>query len=250
MTFSSLELTRDGPLAELTLTGKRGALGPDFWRELPAALQGLPGVRALIVRGGPDFSVGLDLVRTAPLLAEVRREPDGFWTLLREMQSAVEELAQLPVPTIAAVSGWCIGAGLELALACDLRVCSQEARFSLPEVKLGIVSDLGGLGRLPVVVGEGWARRLALTGESLEAGQAERIGLVSEVLETPTAALSQARALAARMAGFPEATLRGVKQVMNARLQADLRAHYEGAGNWNAEFLDPQLVADALKPGR
>lgn len=242
MTYTTIAVTT-GEVAHLRLVAKRGSLPPEFWEELPRALRDVRGCRALVVAGeGADFSVGLDLVRTAPVLAGVLRTRTDFLDLVGAMQGAVEALANVPVPTIAAVSGWCIGAGVELASACDVRVASADARFTLPEVKLGIVPDLGGLGRLPHLIGEGWTRRLALTGETIDAAKAERIGLVSEVFETRGAALDGASRLAHLMTTFPAATLQGVKLAMNARLDADVRAHYRDTGGWNAAHLDPANV--------
>ncbi|PYE54233.1 enoyl-CoA hydratase-related protein [Deinococcus yavapaiensis] len=242
MTYTTIAVTT-GEIAHLRLASKRGSLPPEFWEELPRALQELRGSRVLVITGeGTDFSVGLDLVRTAPVLAGVLRNRTDFLDLVGVMQGAVEALAHFPAPTIAAVSGWCIGAGVELAAACDIRLSSADARFTLPEVKLGIVPDLGGLGRLPHLIGEGWARRLALTGETIDASRAERLGLVSEVFESREAALEEASRLARDMTAWPSATLQGVKFAMNARLDADVRAHYRDTGGWNAAYLDPANV--------
>lgn len=248
MPYTTLELTQCGDTAELTFLTKRGALGPAFWRELPAALSEVMDARAIVLRGAGDtFSVGLDLNATAPVLAEALKEPSLFLHLLSGMQGAVEALANFPAPVVACVSGWCVGAGLELTLAADIRVCSRDARFSLPEVRLGIVPDLGGLARLPHLIGEGWTRRLALTGEAIGAGQAERLGLVSEVLDTPGDALERARELADTIAALPSATVRGVKRDLNARLEGDVARHYRHAGALNVAGLRPELLAGALK---
>lgn len=242
MTYTTIAVTT-GEVAHLRLASKRGSLPPEFWEELPRALRELRGCRALVIAGeGGDFSVGLDLARTAPVLAGVLRNRTDFLDLVGTMQGAVEALAHFPAPTIAAVSGWCIGAGVELAAACDVRLCSADARFSLPEVKLGIVPDLGGIGRLPHLIGEGWTRRLALTGETIDAPRAERIGLVTEVFETREATLEGAGTLAQSVATFPAATLHGIKLAMNARLDADVRSHYRDTGGWNAAYLDPANV--------
>ncbi len=249
MAFTTLSLTFTEEVARLALTTRRGALPPDFWRELNAALKQLRGARALIVTGGgPDFSVGLDLKATAPVIADLMPRPGAFVGLVREMQAAVEALANLPIVTIAALSGWCIGAGLELACACDLRLASQDVRLSLPEVKLGLVADLGGLQRLPRLIGEGPARWLALTGEPLPAPDALRLGLVGEVLDTPEALQARALDLARTVGAYPARAMMGTKRVLNERLP-----HTDGlalAARWNAEHLDLNALAGALKPSR
>ena len=248
MAYTTLDITPRGDTAEISFLTKRGALGPNFWHELPAALSEVPDARALVLRGAGDtFSVGLDLNATAPVLSEALADTPRFLRLLAEMQRAVEALATFPAPVIAGVSGWCVGAGLELILAADMRVCSREARFSLPEVRLGIVPDLGSLARLPHLIGEGWARRLALTGEAIDAGQAGRLGLVSEVLDTPQGALTRARELADAVAALPPVTVQGIKRDLNARLEADMARHYRHAGTLNAAGMRPELLAGALK---
>lgn len=245
MTYNTLRLASDGTVATLTLAGRKGALGPASWPEMARALAELGGARALIVRGEQLFSVGLDVVQTAPLLAPALGDPAAFSAQVAPMHAAIEGLAALPIPVIAAVQGWCIGAGLELACAADIRLASLEARFSLPEVKLGITADLGGLQRLPRLVGQGWARQLALTGEPVDAATAARIGLVTEVLDTPEALYARAEGLARQLAGLPPKAVEGTKRVLEAGLN-----HAEGlqqAVAWNAENMDAALLEAALK---
>ncbi|MDP9765788.1 enoyl-CoA hydratase-related protein [Deinococcus enclensis] len=240
-----VRLTRQGPVATLTLTPPKGALGPDFWPAVPAALAGLGDARVLIVRGEHLFSVGLDVKATAPQLAPLIGSEAGFLNAVQAMHGAIEALAALPVPVIAAVHGWCIGAGLELISACDLRLCSADARFSLPEVKLGITADLGGLQRLPRLIGLGRAAHLALTAEPIDAPTAERWGLVTEVLDTPAALFARADALAGQLAALPAAALEGTKRSLH-----DPAPHHEamlGAVRWNARHMSVQALAAALK---
>lgn len=245
MTYDTLRLAHEGAVATLTLTGRKGALGPAFWPEMAQVLSELGGARALIVRGEALFSVGLDVVQTGPQLAHSLGDPAAFSALVAPMHAAVEGLAALPIPVIAAVHGWCIGAGLELASACDLRLASVDARFSLPEVRLGITADLGGLQRLPRLIGQGWARQLALTGEPIDAATAARIGLVTEVLDTPEVLYARAEQLARHLAGLPPKAIEGTKRVLEAALP-----HAEGlqqAVAWNAQHMDAKLLEAALK---
>ncbi|KEF33891.1 enoyl-CoA hydratase [Deinococcus sp. RL] len=240
MTFESVRLSRVGDVATLTLAHPKSAFGPATWRELPQVLGELEGVRALVVRGERHFSVGLDVAATAPLLAPTLGDPEQFAALVAEMHAATEGLAALPLPVIAAIDGWCIGAGLELAAACDLRICSAGARFSLPEVKLGITADLGGLQRLPGLMGRGRTAHLALTGEPLDAATAERWGLVTEVLPDAEALYARADALAAHLAALPPRALEGTKRTLQDGL-----SHAESlaaAVEWNARHLTPETL--------
>jgi enoyl-CoA hydratase len=248
MEFETLNLTQTGEVATLSIISKKGSMGPVFWAEMPQALTQLeqqqPGqVRVLIVRGLELFSVGLDLKSSAEGFAGALGDQGRVRAMVAPMHAAFEGLAALPIPVIAAVHGWCIGAGLELTLACDIRLCSADARFSLPEVRLGIVADLGGLQRLPGLVGQGWARQLALTGEPLSADAALRIGLVTEVLETPELLFERANALALHLCSLPPRALEGSKRVMNTALP-----HTESmmqAVDWNAEHM----TVDAMMAG-
>lgn len=231
MSPTTFNLVHSGNIALLTLTTKRGSLPPAFWGEWTEALANLDTARALIVRGPDSFSAGLDVQATLP---EIQRTGD-FWGMVRPMQEAFAALERLPIPTIAAIDGHCIGAGLELAAACDLRLCSKEAQFSLPEVRLGLVADLGGLQRLPPLIGRGRTAHLALTGTPIAATTAEAWGLVTAVLDTPAALYAHAEALAAELAALPAHALSGTKAVLQAAL--DSAPGMQQAGEYNAAAL-------------
>ena len=245
MTYESVSLARSGEVARLTITSKMGSMGPAFWREFPLALSELGDARALILRGVGLFSAGLDVKANAAQIAPVLGDPAAFAAVVAEMHAAIEPLAALPIPVIAAVHGWCIGAGLELTLAADIRLCSADARFRLPEVLLGITADLGGLQRLPRLIGHGRAAHLALSGEPIDAGTAERWGLVTEVLPGPDALFARADALAAHLAGLPPKALEGTKRTLNSEL-----SHAQSLADavaWNARHMTLEGLQGALK---
>jgi enoyl-CoA hydratase len=224
----ALRVERTEHVAEVVLVGpgKGNAMGPDFWREVPrvfAELDGDEAVRAIIVRGdGGHFSYGLDLAAmggtVGPHLvgAQLAAERTRLLALIHELQRAFESMAACKKPVIAAVSGWCIGGGVDFIAACDIRLASADARFSVREIKVAMVADLGSLQRLPRIIGEGHARELAFTGKNIDAARALRIGLVNDVFETEGALLDAARALAREIADNPALVVQGVKQVMNA----------------------------------
>jgi enoyl-CoA hydratase len=184
-------------------------------------------VRAIVIRGAGDraFCAGADIkeFRAADSLNAAReaREPPGWNDLIAACRK----------PTIAAIQGVCLGGGLEMALACDLRIASQEAIFGLPEVRLGIIPGAGGTQRLPRVVGMGHAMRLILTGDRIDADEAWRIGLVSELVRREDL-IRRGVELAQRTAeGGPlaiayakEAVRRGIDMAIadGLRLEADL----------------------------
>jgi enoyl-CoA hydratase len=256
--LESLRVHR-GELYEVVLLGpgKGNALGPAFWREAPRvarALDEAPEVRAILLRGeGAHFSFGLDLPAMSQELAPLifaegagARARTGLGAQVERMQDACEAWARCHKPVIAAVQGWCIGGAISLVSACDVRLCSQDARFSLREVKLAIVPDLGALQRLPRLIGEGQARRLALTGEDFDAGLAERIGLVSAVLPSPEALLAEARRLGAELAQNPPLAVQGVKQVMERCAGLSVAEGLRLSALWSAAFLQSEDFQEAL----
>ncbi|HEX8033822.1 MAG TPA: crotonase/enoyl-CoA hydratase family protein [Ktedonobacterales bacterium] len=258
-TYRSLRVSREESIAEVVLIGpgKGNAMGPDFWRELPqvfATLEQDDAIRAVIIRGeGQHFSYGLDLpaMLTEPefnvtgtnLAAERTRLYD---TILR-LQEAISSVSACRKPVIAAVSGWCIGGGLDLIAACDIRLCSADARFSLREVKVAIVADLGSLQRLPHIIGEGHTRELALTGKDIDATRAERIGLVNEVFETPDALLTAARETARQIAANPPIVVQGVKRVLEECRDKSVADGLRYVAVWNAAFLQSHDLTEAFQ---
>ncbi|MCU0786361.1 MAG: enoyl-CoA hydratase-related protein, partial [Verrucomicrobia bacterium] len=195
--YQSLQVLKETPLAEVVLSGpgKGNAMGPDFWKEIPLAFSELDqdeSIRAILISGqGEHFSYGLDLkamfAELGPLMMgqNLAKERTLLMETILRLQKAFTIIQQCRKPVIATVSGWCIGGAVDLLCACDIRWCSKDARFSVREVRVAMVADLGTLQRLPRIIGQGAARELALTGEDFDADTALRLGLVSRVLDTP-----------------------------------------------------------------
>lgn len=175
------------------------------------------GLRCLILHGAGDraFSVGADIKEFPEMVA--RR---GVRDHAVQEHTLYNRIHFFPIPTIAAIEGHCLGGGLELALACDLRVAGESARLGLPEVKLGVFPAGGGTERLPRLIGESRARELIYTGEPVEAREAWRLGLVNRVVPAGEA-LAAAQALGRAIAEKPAITLRTVKAVMDRGLCMD-----------------------------
>ena len=173
-----------------------------------AELDADPEVRAIVLTGsGSNFSYGLDLVghgRHAAVDAGRRaRRPGRAPTSTpssRRMQQSITAVADCRTPTIASMHGWCIGGGVDLISAVDIRYASADAKFSVREVKLSIVADVGSLARLPLILSDGHLRELALTGKDIDAARAEKIGLVNDVFADAEASLAAAHATAAEIA--------------------------------------------------
>ncbi len=256
--LKSLGVELRDDIAEVTLLGpgKGNAMGPDFWRELPlvfGALDADPAVRAVVLTGrGGSFSYGLDLPAMMSSFSEVLApkalaEPrTRFLDLIRTLQAAVDSVAECRKPVVAAISGWCIGGGVDLIAAADIRVASADAKFSVREVKVAIVADLGSLQRLGGIIGDGHVRELALTGKDIDAARAERIGLVNDVYADQAAVLDAARQLATEIAGNPPLVVHGVKEILNADRAERIRAGLRYVAAWNAAFLPSDDLGEAL----
>jgi enoyl-CoA hydratase len=255
----ALEVRREGHVAEVRLLGpgKGNAMGPDFWRELPLVFRTLdadPEIRAIVLTGsGKNFSYGLDLPamlpQWAPLLeGDALAAPrTGFLRELRTLQDAVGSVAATRKPVIAAVSGWCIGGGVDLISAADIRLASAEAKFSVREVKVAIVADLGSLQRLATIIGEGHLRELAFTGRDIDAARAEKIGLVNDVHPDQEAVLAAARKLADDIAANPPLVVQGVKDVLAANTEQQVAAGLRYVAAWNSAFLPSKDLGEAVQ---
>ena len=256
--YNSIRIERNEGVAEVSLIGpgKGNAMGPDFWREMPevfAALDGDEAIRAVLVRGeGGQFSYGLDLAAMMSELGEhlggqnLAAERTRLLDLIARMQEACDRVATCRKPAIAAISGWCIGGGLDLASACDIRLCSADARFSLREVKVAMVADIGSLQRLPRIIGDGHTRELAFTGKDIDAERAFKIGLVSDVYDSEDALFEAARKLARSIADNPELVVQGIKQVMNYCADKSTADGLRYVAVWNAAFLQSNDLGEAI----
>ncbi|MBN7532692.1 crotonase/enoyl-CoA hydratase family protein [Mycobacteroides abscessus subsp. abscessus] len=247
-----------GHIAQVTLIGpgKGNAMGPDFWRELPlifAELDADPEVRAVVLAAaGRHFSYGLDLPAMAgtfmPLMAEkaLAKPRTDFLDEIRRLQASVTAVADCRKPVIAAIQGWCIGGGVDLIAAADIRYASSEAKFSVREAKVAIVADIGSLHRLPPIIGDGHLRELAFTGKDIDAARAEKIGLVNDVFDTPEATLAAAHATAAEIAANPPLVVQGVKDVLGRERENVVADGLKYVSTWNAAFLPSEDLQEAI----
>ncbi|HSB70483.1 MAG TPA: enoyl-CoA hydratase-related protein [Candidatus Methylomirabilis sp.] len=199
-------------------------------------------VRCLIVygAGGRAFSVGSDIKE----FPEVSARRLGHQRAVHE-HTLNNRIDYFPVPTIAAIEGHCLGGGLELALACDLRVASETSRLGLPEVRLGGFPGGGGTERLPRLIGEARARELIYTGEPVDAREAWRIGLVNRVAPAGQA-LAAAQELGRTIAVSAGATLRTVKSVLDRGLAMDLLEAEQVAIAAIAEVFQSEAIREGV----
>lgn len=256
--YESVTVEIKDHVAQVTLIGpgKGNAMGPAFWSELPqlfAALDADREVRAIVLTGsGPNFSYGLDIKAMGGSIGSVLAEGASarpradFHAEVLRMQQAISAVADCRTPTIASVHGWCIGGGVDLISAVDIRYASADATFSVREVKLAMVADVGSLARLPLILNDGHLRELALTGKDIDAARAEKIGLVNDVFADADAALSAAHATAAEIAANPPLTVHGIKDVLDQQRISTVSASLRYVAAWNAAFLPSKDLSEGI----
>jgi len=214
MADAGLETIRYGTsegLATITLARpeQRNALNASMFRELGDAAQRAgddPAVRAVLVRGdGPSFCTGIDLAVMGDLAGLASSGEEGFGRFVSLAQRPFRTLALMPKPTLAAVQGHALGAGFQLALACDLRVAGHDVKFGMLEARYGLIPDLGGMHHLARLIGPARAKELVWTTRTVEAEEAERIGLANRVVPVERLEESASEVLQTVMAHSPTA---------------------------------------------
>jgi enoyl-CoA hydratase len=248
-------------------------MGQDLWRDLPRAMAAVSedeGVRAVVVAAkGPHFSVGLDLKAMGGLLTgAVQTDADGDEKLAQgtaenapastavraarartdilRFQAAITAVAACPKPVIAAVHGYCIGGGVDLIAACDIRLASADAIFSVREAKVAIVADLGSLQRLPAIIGSGHLAELAYTGKDIDAERALRIGLVNDLATDADEVLKAARELAREIAANSPIAVQGTKAVLAANEGRTVAEGLDYVATWNSAMLVSDDLVEAM----
>jgi enoyl-CoA hydratase len=221
MAYQVIQLTKENGVATITLNRPpMNPLNRQVFQELAAAADEIEAdnaVRAVVITGSGDraFAAGADIsemVHLTPM--EVR----AFGQASRTAFTKIENLSK---PVIAAINGLALGGGTELALACDFRLAADTAKFGQPEINLGIIPGAGGTQRLPRLIGIAKAKELVLLGDIIDAGTAEKLGLVNGV--TPAASLmDEAYKLASKLAAKPSVAVKMAKEAMNTGINMDI----------------------------
>ncbi|GAB3574662.1 crotonase/enoyl-CoA hydratase family protein [Spirosoma luteolum] len=253
-TYQSVNLTANEGILTVTLLGpgKGNAMGPEFWDEFPqlmTAVDQMADIRCVIVRGsGEHFSYGLNLPQMMPKLSTLTQgERTVLTAQIRQMQTGFQRLYNSPKPVIAAIHGWCIGGGVNLIAAADIRLCSRDARFSLREAKLAMTPDIGGLQFLPAIIGQGFTREMAYTGNDYDAAFAERIGLVNHVYDTPDSLFEAATALARQIAANSATAVSGAKKVLNQATDEAIREGLAFVAELNSGQMQSSDFSEAMQ---
>jgi enoyl-CoA hydratase len=222
MQFNNLLFVAEGAVATVTINRPKAlnALNQETLEEMLRCFQALAedsSIRVVVVTGSGEkaFVAGADIAfmtHLDPLAAK------NFALLGQKVMNAIENL---PQPVIAAVNGFALGGGCELALACDIRIASDNAKFGQPEVNLGVLPGFAGTQRLPRLIGKGFASELLFTGDIIDAAEAYRIGLVNRIVPQPQL-LPLCREMAEKIASRGPVAVRLCKDAINSGLEMDL----------------------------
>lgn len=258
MQFETLQISIADHVAEVAFNrpDKANAFTETSFREFKAAMEWLDdedSVRAIILRGnGKHFCAGIDLELLLSVDAKTQEDCPGrkrekLMGLVKVLQSPIDAIEKCRKPILAAVHGGCIGAGLDLVAACDMRYCTQDAYFCLKEIDLGMVADLGSLQRLPKIISPGFVSEMAYTGRNVPGTEAARVGLVNSVHDSMDALLTAVRQVAAQIASKSPLSIRGTKQVLLYARDHSVQDSLNQIALWNAALLLSEDLANAGK---
>ena len=240
-------------VAWLTLNrpDKRNTMGLAFFREIGELFDGFdrnPDVRVVVIKAeGKSFSAGTDLNEAASLLSKgAADERENTRVEILALQEGLNKIEKCRKPVIASVHSHCIGGGIDLISACDIRLASQDALFSIRETRIGIIADLGTLQRLPYIIGHGWFRELALTGRDFTAEEALQMGLITRICEDRESLYAEARKLAVQIAENPPMAVQGTKEVILYSRDHGIYPGLHYVAQKNAAALPSEDVVEAV----
>jgi enoyl-CoA hydratase len=231
---------------------KRNRMSLRFFEEMQLVFHGIDeddDVRAVLISAeGKSFTAGLDLVEAASLFkdpsAKSRHE---FKRVILRLQESMNVIDRCRKPVVAAIHSHCIGGGVDMACASDIRLASRDAVFSIRETRMAMVADLGTLQRIGAIIGQAWTRELALTGRDFDAEQALRIGFVTHVYPDRQALLEAGGGLAGEIAQLSPVTVQGVKETLNFSRDFGTAAGLEFVAQKNAAILPSDDLMEAVR---
>jgi enoyl-CoA hydratase len=251
-----IEVTQNGAVAhvELARADKLNAMDGEMFAAIGDTFRRIgrdPAVRAILLSGqGRHFTAGLDLEYAASQFSPASDPGRAAEARLRHiewLQDAFSAVEQARVPVVAAIHGGCIGAGVDLASACDLRVASADAFFQVAEVDVAITADLGTLQRLGFLIPHGVLRELTYTGRRMGAEEAARHGLVNQLSDSREAAIEVGLALARAIAAKSPLAVAGAKRSLNYSRGRPVEEGLRDVGLWNAGTLVSADLGEAVK---
>lgn len=248
----------DDGIARITLCrpSELNTMNQAFWPEMVQVFRAIDAdmsVRCVIIAStGKHFTAGLDLKWAGTNVlgqsgADLGRQREAFRRHVREMQASFNVIDACRVPVIAVCQGGCIGGGVDLVTACDMRICTSDAFFTIQEINIAIVADVGTLQRIPHLLPQGLVRELAFTGRRFPAAEAVKWGFVNKVEDSHGDALAAADVMARDIAAKSPLAITGIKQVLNYGRDHSISDGLEYVAVWNAGMLQGQDVPQAVQ---
>jgi enoyl-CoA hydratase len=239
---------------------KRNSMIPAFWNELPSLVEELDSsgdVRVIVISStGPHFTAGMDLsVFGASTSAENEKQPHPytaalFYDIVQRLQRSFSCLEQARIPVLAAVQGGCIGAGVDLVSACDMRYATRDAFFCIQETNIAMTADVGTFPRLTHLMPDGLVRELAYTGRALSADEALQCGLVNTVHESQELMLEHVLSVAKSIAKKAPMAVYGCKKMILHSRDNTVAQTLDYVGLWNASFLDKSEIIESMRAAK
>lgn len=254
-----IELSQHIAEVRLHRPDRSNALNEAMWQELRTAFlwaDASPEVRVVVLgAAGKNFCSGIDLSMLAGVEARVaHRDParshEALRLLILDLQDCLTRIERCRKPVLVAIQGACIGAGVDLVSCCDMRYAAADVQFSVREIELGMVADVGTLQRLPCLIGEGLARELAYTARQVDAGEAQGCGLVNRVFDNHDALHAGVREIARCIAGKSPLAIRGTKEMLNYGRDHSVADGLNYVATWNAAMLMSVDLAESMRAQR
>jgi enoyl-CoA hydratase len=255
--LKALNVTIADKIAHIQLSRPEelNTMNPDFWRELPAVVRAIDheaAARVIVISSsGKHFTAGMDLKVFANMGAPAEGEParykESFRRMVLELQAAFNALEDARMPVLVAVHGACIGGGVDMVCAADIRYCTADAFFTIKETALAMMADLGTLQRMPGLMPQGLVRELAYTSRKFKADEALATGFVSRVFETRDEMLNEVMAIARQIARQSPMAVAGSKEMFNFNCNHGLRDSLQHAATWQAGMFSLPDLQQALK---
>ncbi len=259
MELKTLDYSVADGIARITLNRptELNTMNGDFWPEMVQVFKAIEhdmAVRCVIIAStGKHFTAGLDLnwagqnTLASSGQADLGRQREAFRRHVKELQESFNVIDNCRVPVIAVCQGGCIGGGVDLVTACDLRVCSSDAFFTIQEINIAIVADVGTLQRLPYLLPQGLVRELAYTGRRFPAAEAAKWGFVNRIEDSHAGALAAAETMAREIAAKSPLAITGIKQVLNYGRDHSIADGLDYVAVWNAGMLQGDDMKEAVK---
>jgi len=258
MQFESITVTVESKIAHIALNRpeKANSLNEVLWKEIKeifALMDENSEVRVVILSGnGKHFCAGIDLQLFAEISARIEakdnaRKNENLRQLILDFQKTFTAIENCRKPVIAAVHSTCIGAGIDMISACDFRFATQDAYFSIKEIDIGMVADVGTLQRLPHIISDGIMRELAYTGRQVKALEAKEIGLVNRVFENKDQMMSEVRQIAQQIAVKSPLAIRGSKEMIRYARDHSVSDGLNYVATWNAGMLLSSDLQEGVK---